>query len=93
MATIRIAVETDDNKLSFDLLGNPRRIGPGSKITIPGNAELIMSRMQMRKGFGFPETLEFLLSFGSGVAYERTHEKEPGFLGVMGTLNLYCKDG
>ena len=42
-------------------------MGPGSKTAIPGNAELVMERMLMRKAFGFPETLELLLSFGSGV--------------------------
>jgi len=67
MGTIRISVDTDDRTLSFDLFENPRQIGPGTRVAVPGNAELIMGRMQMRKAFGFPETLELVLSFSSGV--------------------------
>ena len=68
MGYIRISVDTDDRRLAFDLFGNPKQIGAGSKTSVPGNAELVMKSMLMRKAFGLSETLELVLSFSSGVA-------------------------
>jgi len=36
--------------------------------TVPGDAELVMGGMRLRKAFGAPETLELAPSFGTGVA-------------------------
>ena len=49
-------------------MGNPKQIGSGTVATIPGEATLTLRSMFVRKAFGAPETLELLLSFGSGVA-------------------------
>lgn len=68
MSYIRITIDTDDRRLAFDLFGNPIQIGVGSRISVPGNAELVMRSLLTRKAFGLPETLELVISFSSGVA-------------------------
>jgi hypothetical protein len=65
---IRLTIDSDDRRLAFDLMGNPKRLGSGSVTSIPGDATLTLKTMLMRKAFGLPETLELVLTFGSGVA-------------------------
>jgi hypothetical protein len=64
---LHLGIDTHDNKLAFDLV-NSTTVGPGTSASVPGPATLTISEMHMRKAFGIPETLDVVLSFGTGVA-------------------------
>jgi hypothetical protein len=65
---LHVEVDTDDHDLAFDLMSRPELLGPGTSTEIPGYATLTVESLTMRKAFGFPETVELALSFGTGVA-------------------------
>ena len=65
---IKLRIDTDDRRLSFDLMNNPDSVGPGTSTTLPGSAELIFQSLLVRKAFGVPETIELVLTFGMGVS-------------------------
>ena len=65
---ILIEITTHDKQLSYDIIGNYSSYAVGTTIQIPGNASLTSSGIISRKAFAFPETLEFILTFGTGVA-------------------------
>jgi hypothetical protein len=64
---ITITLDTKDGHLIFDILGKTSA-SLGDIVEIPGNAKLIYDGTYTRKGFGFPDTLNFTLVFGMGVA-------------------------
>jgi hypothetical protein len=68
MGIISLLIDTHDPRLAVDMLGNPKEIGTGSRTSIPGNAEVTLKSLYIRRAFGLPETLELAITFGSGVA-------------------------
>lgn len=64
---ISVEIDTHDRQLPFDMLGQ-KTLGPGVGAEIPGNATITLGEMLVRKSVGIPETLEFALTFGGGVA-------------------------
>ena len=65
---VRLTIDTDDTRLAFDLMGNPKQIGSGTVASIPGEATVTLKSMFGRRAFGAPETLELVLGFAGGVA-------------------------
>jgi hypothetical protein len=65
---IRLTIDTDDRRLAFDLMGNPKQIGSGTTVSIPGICDVKLESLFIRKAAGAPETLELILNFGMGVA-------------------------
>jgi hypothetical protein len=68
MSELRISIETQDRRLIPELFDNPKTMGPGLTVPVPGDAQLRMGPWVQRRAFGAPEPLELILSFGSGVA-------------------------
>ena len=64
---ILIQVSTHDKQIAFDMMGGSNSFSAGTTVDIPGNASLTASGIIGRKAFGLTETLEFVLTFGSGV--------------------------
>jgi hypothetical protein len=65
---MQLEIDTEDRKLGFDLVGTSNSLSPGTKVEIPGSAILTFDGLIGRKAFGFPVTLEFILTFSSGVS-------------------------
>ncbi len=65
---MKIEIATQDRQLGFDLMGTPDFLGSGTKVEIPGKAILTFDGLSGKKSFGFPQTLEFLLTFTTGVS-------------------------
>jgi|SRR6185312_3089144 len=63
-----IEVDSSDRRLAFDLFGNPTSLGPGAATDLPFGGTLRLQEWRFRKAFGASETLELLLSFGTGVS-------------------------
>lgn len=64
---MQIEIETEDRRLGFDLMGTSK-LNAGMKVDIPGDAILSFDSIMGRKAFGFPETLEFIMTFTTGVS-------------------------
>jgi len=64
---LHLQIITHDRSLNFDIMG-VSELSPGTRVSIPGNAELIQGEMIMRKALGLPEPIKLILSFGTGVA-------------------------
>lgn len=64
---IRLSIDTDDRWLAFDLMGSST-VGEGTATAISDGATLTVAAWHFRKALGLPETLELVLSFGTGVA-------------------------
>jgi hypothetical protein len=64
---IKLSLDTEDRRLGFDLLGTTR-LNAESSAELPGGARLKFQSIIARKAFGVPETLELVLTFGTGVA-------------------------
>jgi hypothetical protein len=65
---MQLEIDTKDRKLGFDLVGTLNSLRPGTKVEIPGSAILTFDGLIGRKAFGFPITLEFIVSFTSAVS-------------------------
>ena len=65
---ILLEIETHDRQLVSAIIGQQQAVSKEKTVNIPGNAILKAKGIAVRKAFGLPETLEFVLSFGSGVA-------------------------
>ncbi len=65
---IRLTIDTDDRSLAFDLMGNPKQIGSGTTVSIPGICDVRLESLFIRKALEAPETLELILSFATGVS-------------------------
>ncbi len=65
---LQIEIDTEDRKLGFDLMGTPDSLSAGSEVKVPGNALLAFEGIIGRKAFGFPGTLEFIMTFTTGVS-------------------------
>ena len=64
---LQVEVDTHDRKLCFDLMGNPKPLGPGAKAAISDDVTVTLGSMSIRKGFGVPETITLVVEFTSGV--------------------------
>lgn len=65
---IQLYIDTEDQKLGFDLMGTPNSLTAGTKVEVPGNAILTLNNIIVRKAFGVPTTLEFIVTFTGGVS-------------------------
>lgn len=65
---ILLEVETYDKQLNSAIIGEQQKVSREKIVNIPGNAILKAKGITIHKAFGFSETLQFVLSFGSGVA-------------------------
>lgn len=65
---MRIEIDTEDRQLSSDLMGNSETAQNGQTVNIPGGAKLTLGPLVKRYAVGVPETIEAVLTFGSGVA-------------------------
>ena len=45
--SIRLTIDTDDRRLAFDLMGNPKQVGAGTATTVPGDATLTVVLAQL----------------------------------------------
>ena len=64
---ILIEIHTDDKELPDDIMNVANSTAVDNKVEIPGNATLVMRESLVKKAFGFYETIELALSFGSGI--------------------------
>ena len=62
-----IEIKTNNKSLIFEIL-DKNSASVSDSIDIPGNAKLIYNGTFICKSFGIPETINFTLNFGSGVA-------------------------
>jgi hypothetical protein len=65
---MHIKIDTDDRQISYDLMGNTTSLVRGATIKVPGNAMLTYDGLIGKKAFGFPLTLEFILTVTTGVS-------------------------
>lgn len=63
-----LGIDTYDKNLLSDIFNTPGSFSTNSEIAIPGGAKIISKGLKLKKAFGFPQTIELILSFGTGVA-------------------------
>lgn len=63
---IHIEIYTNDQNLGNDLMGTPTFLNIGGKRELSTDAILELKGVSKTKAFGFPETIELVLSFGIG---------------------------
>jgi hypothetical protein len=63
---LTLEIETHDKELAFDIL-DARTIGPGTATQVPGGATVTCGQMMMRKAFGVPEALQFVIETSKDV--------------------------
>lgn len=66
---INMEIHTFDSRLAFDLMES-NSLSSGDKVNIGKSATLTYKESQIRAAIGFPEIIEFTISFGTGVASE-----------------------
>lgn len=65
---MKIEIDTTDRALSSDLVRGAEGVEEGQTVDIPGGAKLTVIALVKRYAVEFPETIEAILTFGSGVA-------------------------
>jgi hypothetical protein len=68
LAEVAIEIETHDRALEFDLMGNPAFLEKGVALTLPDGSRLAWQPGPMRKAYGLPQILRYVLEYGSGVS-------------------------
>ena len=63
---MEIEIQTHDRFLVFDVLGK-KSASLNDVVNIPGNAQITYKGSLILKSVGIPETVNFALTFGSGV--------------------------
>jgi hypothetical protein len=63
-----IEIETHDRELEFDLMGNPASLQQGVELTLPDGSKLTWQPGPMRKAFGLPAILHYILVYGRDVS-------------------------
>ena len=64
---VLLEIDTYDKKLLSDLMGNPGTFKRGMMSKVPDVMDITLDSLDIRKGFGFPETLTFALTFATSV--------------------------
>lgn len=80
--SIRLYIDTDDQQLVFDLMGNPKQVGPGSSVSLPGDVKLNGSNLLLRQDV-----------WSSGDARVRSQFREWSGKQTSGELALYQAQG
>ena len=62
-----LEIVTHDKNLGSEIFNTHGSFSANTKIEIPGGAIITAKGIILKKAFGFPETLELLLSFSTGV--------------------------
>jgi hypothetical protein len=63
-----IELETHDKELEFDLMGNPPSLEKGVELILPDGSKLAWQPGPMRKAFGLPQILHYILVYGRDVS-------------------------
>ncbi len=61
-----LEIDTNDSRLAFDIMDN-NNLSSGEKKELFDDISIEYKDTFIRKAFGIPETITFILSFGSGV--------------------------
>ena len=56
-----LRIETHDKRLGFDIAGIGNSLSSGTVVEVPGGAKLAYQSTYVRKAFGIPEILEFIV--------------------------------
>ncbi len=64
---VRLDIETHDRRLGFDIAGVGNSLSAGTTVDAPGGAKVVFQGMIVRKGFGIPEVLQFIVDAAVGV--------------------------
>lgn len=64
---IEIDIETHDKKLGFDMAGIGGSLTSGTIVEIPGGLKVKYDGALMRKAFGLPEVLQFIVDASTNV--------------------------
>lgn len=64
---MELEIQTYDRLLVFDVLGK-KSASIDDSVDLPGNAKIFYKEILGCKSVGIPETINFVLTFGSGVA-------------------------
>jgi hypothetical protein len=82
-----IEIETHDKELEFDLMSNPSALQQGVEVILPDGSKLAWQPGELRKGFGLPKILHYLLVYGrdvsAGVLGSYLYEKLKGRATVL----------
>ena len=63
-----IEIETRDSRLEFDLMGSPVMLESGVHHVLPDGSVLAWQSGPLRKGYGQPWILHFILTYGKDVS-------------------------
>ncbi|WP_461516998.1 hypothetical protein [Porticoccus sp.] len=58
---IPLKIETHDRRLGFEMAGIDNKLSSGTVVDVPGGAKLQYESTFIRKSFGIPEILEFIV--------------------------------
>ena len=58
---VQLDIETHDRRLGFDIAGVDNKLSSGAVVDVPGGAKVIFQGMIVRKSFGIPEILQFIV--------------------------------
>lgn len=58
---VQLDIETHDRRLGFDIAGVGNSLNFGTAVDVPGGAKVVFQGAIVRKSFGIPEVLQFVL--------------------------------
>src|SRR5690606_27180555 len=58
---VQLDIETHDRRLGFDIAGVGNSLSAGTRVDVPGGAKIVLQGAIVRKGFGIPEVLQFVV--------------------------------
>lgn len=64
---VQLNIETHDCRLGFDIAGVGYTLSAGTAVDVPGGAKVLFEGSIVRKGFGIPEVLQFVVDTAVGV--------------------------
>jgi hypothetical protein len=65
---LSIEIETHDPQLDFELMGSPAALEEGVRYILPDGSSLVWQSGPLRKAFGVPQVLHFILTYGKDVS-------------------------
>lgn len=58
---VQLDIETHDRRLGFDIAGVGNSLSAGTAVDVPGGAKVVFQGAIVRKSFGIPEILQFIV--------------------------------
>ena len=64
---IQLEIETHDRRLAFDIAGVGNHLSSGTIVDAPGGTKVAFQYSAIRKAFGIPEVLQFIVDTATNV--------------------------